>query len=823
MKIGFKLAIAIAGISLLVLGSVGITMLTQARANILGSFYAEAMATSKEYAELFGGFLSQKWHVAQTAARMLEQYGSMAPDSRRPFINRALAGIVAGNPDILGVWTMWELDALEGNDALRVGTAGANAAGRFVPYWYRASGDVRMRILDEFSLPGLHYPAARMSVPGAIRDPSFVNVAGERLLVATITATIHSGPRVVGVVGVDFSTERMQEMVMGFFPFGDGITKVFSNNGTVVGHHLYPQNLGTSIFDTERDMGGPYMERLGRAVARGEDLSYRHFHPGFQAWMNMFITPIQIGTAVTPWSLALVIPRRTVMATMRTMEVTALILGIVMVALVIPAAIFMSKSLTKPVLTVMDAFQDVAAMKDSLKIGIFFMDRNYAIQDNYSRYLEELLSGTDLKGKRFTDILAASIAPDKMDFIKSYLDMVINRAHDPETLLEINPLNELQYTDPAGVKKIFHCEPISVELGNGESITMVTIYDITSKIELQEQLKKEEKKRHGEMRNLFELLHLDPMAFESFREDVEQEFASIDEIMSNESLSSGEILEKVYASIHAMKTNALNLGLLNFGARVQELETAISRLRDQRDGVLFDDMLHLAIEIERLAKEKDSFKQILDRIQAFKIGNEKASGKSDRGFLSELLSKIAEKAAEDLHRKVRFVASDVDPDAVEKGPKRAMKEVLMQLVRNSVVHGVEPPDERLANGKSETGTISLSIKHSGDNIHVKLTDDGRGLDFDRIREKAMQLNLVKEDEADNRGRLLNAIFSLGFSTVEGGEGGQFFRGVGLSLVRDRVRDASGTIKLQTEPGKGTVFNIFFPAGLSTGDVAEKAS
>jgi len=817
MKIGFKLAIAIAGISLLVLGSVGITMLTQARANILGAFYAEAMATSKEYAELFGGLLSQKWHVAQTAARMLEQYGSMTADSRRPFINRALTGIVAGNPDVLGVWTMWELDALEGNDALRMGTEGAGTGGRFVPYWYRAGGDVRLRTLDEFSLPGLHYPAARMSVPGAIRDPSFVYVAGERLLVATITATIHSGPRVVGVVGVDFSTERMQEMVMGFFPFGDGITKVFSNNGTVVGHHLYPQNLGTSIFDTERDMGGPYMERLGRAVARGEDLSYRHFHPGFQAWMNMFITPIQIGTAVTPWSLALVIPRRTVMATMRTMEITAIVLGIVMVALVIPAAIFMSKSLTKPVLTVMDAFQDVAAMKDSLKIGIFFMDKNYEIQDNYSRYLEELLSDTNLKGKRFTDILATSLAPDKVDFIKSYLDMVINRAHDPETLREINPLDELYYTDATGTKKIFHCEPISVELGNGESITMVTIYDITSKIELQEQLKKEEKKRHGEMRNLFELLHLDPLAFESFREDVEQEFASMDEIMSNGNLSSNEILEKVYASVHAMKTNALNLGLLNFGARVQELETEITKLRDMEGGAQFDDMLHLTIEVERLSKEKDSFKQILDRIQAFKIGNEKPS-KSDRSFLSELLSKIAEKTASDMNRKVRFVASDVDPEAIEHGPKRAIKEVLMQLVRNSVAHGLEPPSERLANGKNETGTISLSIKHSGDNIHVKLTDDGRGLDFDRIREKAVRLNLVKEDEADNRGRLLNAIFALGFSTADNGEGDQSFRGVGLSLVRDRVRDASGTIKLQTESGKGTVFNIFFPAGLM-----EKAS
>ena len=813
MKFGFKLAIAIAGFSMLVLGSVGITMFTQARSNILGSFYAEAMATANEYAELFGGFLSHKWHVAQTTARVLEQYGSMAADSRRPFINRALEGIVTGNPDILAVWTMWELDALEGNDGLRVGTEGAGAGGRFAPYWYTVAGQARLRVLDEFGLPGLHYPAARISVPGAIRDPSFVYVAGERLLVATITATIHSGPRVVGVVGVDFSTDGMQEMVGGFFPFGDGVTKVFSNNGTVVAHHRYPGNLGMSIFDAEWDMGGPYLSQLGRAVRMGEELEYRHFHPGFQEWMNMFVVPVQIATAVTPWSLAIAIPRRTVAATMRTMEITAIVLALVIVALIIPAAIFMSKALTKPVLTVMDAFQNVAAMKDSLKIGIFFMDSNFVIQDNYSRYLEELLADTNLKGKRFSDILAASIAPDKIDFVMSYLNMVINRAHDAETLLEINPLNEVQYTDPTGAKKIFHCEPISVELGNGENITMVTIYDITAKTELQEQLKKEEKKRHGEMRNLFELLQMDPMAFESFRDDMEQDFAEIDKTMGNDGLSSREILTRVFESVQAMKTKALHLGLLHFGARVQELETEITRLRDLGDGVQFDDMLHLTIEVERLAKEKNGFKQILDRIQAFKVGEEKSGpGKSDRAFLAELLGKITVDVAAEMNRKARFVVLDADPDAVENGPKRAMKEVLMQLVRNAVVHGMEPPDERIAGGKNETGTISLSIKNAGDNIHVRLADDGRGMDFDRIRERALRLNLIKEDEVNNKARLLNAVFSLGFSTAVDGQGGQLLRGVGLSLVRDRVRDAGGTIKLQTEIGKGTAFNIVFPAG-----------
>ena len=94
-------------------------------------------------------------------------------------------------------------------------------------------------------------------------------------------------------------------------------------------------------------------------------------------------------------------------------------------------------------------------------------------------------------------------------------------------------------------------------------------------------------------------------------------------------------------------------------------------------------------------------------------------------------------------------------------------------------------------------------------IHVKLADDGRGLDFDQIREQALSKNLIKQEDADNRNVLLNVIFSPGFSTSKT-EGLHAGRGIGLNLVRDRVRDAKGTIKLQTELDKGTAFNIFLP-------------
>jgi len=133
----------------------------------------------------------------------------------------------------------------------------------------------------------------------------------------------------------------------------------------------------------------------------------------------------------------------------------------------------------------------------------------------------------------------------------------------------------------------------------------------------------------------------------------------------------------------------------------------------------------------------------------------------------------------------------------------------MQLVRNSVAHGIETPEDRIAGGKDETGIIRLSVKVAGGNVHVKLGDDGRGLDYRKIAEKALRLNMIKPENANDKRALLKVIFSPGFSTAEA-EGIHAGRGIGLSLVQDRVRNGKGSIKVQSKAGKGTVFNIFFP-------------
>jgi len=458
---------------------------------------------------------------------------------------------------------------------------------------------------------------------------------------------------------------------------------------------------------------------------------------------------------------------------------------------------------------------EIAVMKDSMKIGLFFMDKNYIIQDHYSRYLEEMLSDTKLFGKLFTDIIYDSVSQNELEAIKDYFGMILERTYDQDMLDEINPLNELHYVNKeSGERKVFQFAFATVERGRGDVFILVTVYDITTRVELQQRLAEEEARRQEEMQAVFELIQVKPDVFNDFMSDMEHEFDSIDKILKNEALSAHDALVKVYQSIHAIKSNAVILGLNVFGNKVHNLESKIKKLREMRGEVPFGEMLNLTVDIEKISKEKEGFRDIINKLQSYAedTNEPKPDGGNERQkVLIEALTKTAAKVAEDLGKKIKFAATDIDTEAIEKGPRREMKEILMQLIRNSAVHGVEMPEDRKAKGKNETGIVKLSIKMApdGKSIQMKLSDDGKGLDYKKIGERAVSRKLIKKEDINNKDLLMKAIFSPGFSTAET-EGVHGGRGIGLNLVRDRIKEIKGSIKLKSEDDKGTLFLMVIP-------------
>ncbi len=144
-----------------------------------------------------------------------------------------------------------------------------------------------------------------------------------------------------------------------------------------------------------------------------------------------------------------------------------------------------------------------------------------------------------------------------------------------------------------------------------------------------------------------------------------------------------------------------------------------------------------------------------------------------------------------------------------------VKDPLTHLVRNCADHGIERPADRLAAGKSRSGTIRLSAWHQGGHIIIEIADDGGGLDTARIRAKALDSGLATEAEiaAKSDGEICNYIFSPGFSTaaeVTSISG----RGVGMDVVRSNIEQIGGTVDLSSVAGAGTTFTIKFPLTLA---------
>lgn len=155
----------------------------------------------------------------------------------------------------------------------------------------------------------------------------------------------------------------------------------------------------------------------------------------------------------------------------------------------------------------------------------------------------------------------------------------------------------------------------------------------------------------------------------------------------------------------------------------------------------------------------------------------------------------------------------IDKFILEKLPA-----ILIHLVRNAIDHGIESPEERKKLGKPAKGTISVSVNQVSNRIFVNVKDDGHGIDYEKIRDKA--LRLFPEREADIRNAdktdLLQFIFSSGFSTKE--EQSELSgRGIGLDVVRTEMDKLKGKITVYSEANKGTNFELSLPASLATQD------
>ena len=178
----------------------------------------------------------------------------------------------------------------------------------------------------------------------------------------------------------------------------------------------------------------------------------------------------------------------------------------------------------------------------------------------------------------------------------------------------------------------------------------------------------------------------------------------------------------------------------------------------------------------------------------------------------EKLARIVRRVSRDIGKDIRFVTRGGETK-LDKVIVEDLADPLMHIIRNSIDHGIESPDDRSANGKEAVGTISLSAEQKGNHVILSVQDDGAGIDPDRVLASATDKGLVEPGTRLSRPEILDLLFAPGFSTRD--EASELSgRGVGMDVVKQNLGDLQGTVQIETELGQGTRIVLVLPMTLA---------
>lgn len=180
----------------------------------------------------------------------------------------------------------------------------------------------------------------------------------------------------------------------------------------------------------------------------------------------------------------------------------------------------------------------------------------------------------------------------------------------------------------------------------------------------------------------------------------------------------------------------------------------------------------------------------------------------------ESVRHLVDRTSRGLDKQIELVVKGTQTE-LDKQIGQGLSKPLVHLINNAIAHGIERPAERVALGKPPVGRIELTAYQQGNRVVIEVLDDGRGIDWRVIRDKALHKRFITADEAAamDPARAINLIFMPGFSTLDAADT-LAGRGVGMDVVKTDIAKLSGLIEVATEPGKGSRFRITLPSTLA---------
>jgi two-component system chemotaxis sensor kinase CheA len=388
--------------------------------------------------------------------------------------------------------------------------------------------------------------------------------------------------------------------------------------------------------------------------------------------------------------------------------------------------------------------------------------------------------------------------------------------HVKEALVQgINPLSEVEVSvknrlgQNARRHLSFHFNRVQED--GAVRHLLVTVQDISARIELEAKLQSERQRSQKEFAMLLKAMDADPALLRQFVARAETSLLEINDIMRSTSAAHGEAailkrLEEIGRRVHSLKGDAGTLGLETVANQAHSFESELQRIRQSggASGDLGAALLSLPLPLEDLLGKVSALKSL--------TGLQRPAQDASPGAVNDALAKLAQDVAADSGKKVQAMIRIGSQNDLHETTATLVREIAVQLLRNAVVHGVETPQARAVAGKPDEGKVEVQLVRGETEWTLSVRDDGAGLSAARVRQKLLDLRwftAAQLDSFDDR-QIVSHIFKPGFSTA-GGVSMHAGRGVGLDLVQSNVQKLGARILLSSTPGEFTEFKIKFAA------------
>lgn len=464
---------------------------------------------------------------------------------------------------------------------------------------------------------------------------------------------------------------------------------------------------------------------------------------------------------------------------------------------------------------------------DTVQEGLFLIDKDGIIGNYHSREAPAILRQSELAGKSLFEILKLHLSEKMYKTSRDFFDLLFDASRKERTVLSVNPLTDIEvnFPNPDGgfITRYlgFSFRRIMVGMkGDRVDRLFVALRDVTKQVELETQLREAEKTKEREMQVLLSVVHVPHDELEGFVKLATEELETINATLRAEDFAASggknealrERLQTVYRSVHNLNGNAALLKLTYFQKSAFEFESKIKDLLSRKK-LTGDDFLSIVIAQAGLRGNLTDLQNLRSQLGNLHVASSAPKQEAPTSALAQQLRELVATSAKELGKSAKLEVDEFALHAFSHGRKDLIRDVLVQLARNAVAHGVETAKIRKAAGKPAIAQISIhAIPAPAPGVYgMAVRDDGGGLDIERIRKQAEKSGLLKPGQAASTEQIIQCIFESGFSTSESADL-HSGRGVGMDIVKSKfVETARGCIEVATEKGKFTEFRLYIPA------------